>query len=483
MIGSVDELQALLNVVRSAIERNDAKSKATAAGKTSRFWSEHFAARPNFPDVSEIMTFRRSGYGYGIGDEKAGDLAREQREDARKHQIFAPMVPTSFVNSIPESTFGAPRIFEKNGLLRSSNFLVNAFTTYRITNLLRRLGKTGPLRILEIGAGWGGCAYQLHHAADVESYVIVDLPENLYLSSVYLTNSLPDRRLVCLDVDGAELTAIEPGSVAVGLPGVIERLKTKFDLVLNSFSLQEMALDSVQAYMEWIDAALSEDGIFVSANSHAKAGVARPSDYGFGRFHIHHWDVFRTRPAGYFNTVPYEVVVSRRKTDSPNYPESFQNALGWLMQLGLDQDLAPLSRGLLSGSIAPEHAELLNCYDRFFKGTSKAERDAALKAADEVDRSPITPFVTAHVALVARDTRCCRQALDEACARGLTGFARQRADVLLAGLSATRRRPAALPVRDDGFDAASAYTEVAALLETGKLDAFVEHARRIVAPR
>jgi hypothetical protein len=152
------------------------------------------------------------------------------------------------------------------------------------------------------------------------------------------------------------------------------------------------------------------------------------------------------------------------------------------MQLGLDQDVARLSAAMVSGEIAPWDAELLECYDRFFKGASKADRATALKAADALDDSPITPFVIAHVALAERNSDRCRQALTEACARGLAGFARQRADILLAGLSATRRRPGVLPAQGDGFEATLAYPEVADLMKTGKFDVFVRHARRIVAP-
>jgi len=177
---SVDSIKARQQFVQQAIERNAEASAATAAGKTSDFWADMFRQRRNYPDLNQIMVCRREGMLFGIGDDPQGTFEREQAYSARIHHMFARMVSNEFVTSLPETDFGAPLVFEHDGVCRSANFRMNAATTQRVMEFLDLYGKRGPVRFLEIGPGWGSCVHQLHHAIDIESCTIVDLPENLY---------------------------------------------------------------------------------------------------------------------------------------------------------------------------------------------------------------------------------------------------------------------------------------------------------------
>ncbi len=474
-----DDLKARIEFVRGAIERNAAASSATDAGKTSGFWADVLADRRNWPDLNEICVFRRGDFTHGIGDEHQPDYEREKERSARLQHIFRRMVSSQFVAGLPEPTFGAPLVFEHDDVARSTSFRLNAATTKRVIELLDIFGRKGPLRVLEIGAGWGGGLLQLHHLLDIESCVIVDLPQNLYLSTIYLATVLPKRRLRMLDVAGELVEEIERGTITACLPGSIGRICSRFDLVVNAFSLQEMDLESVRAYIAWIAMVLSDEGIFISLNSHAKAGVRRPSDYGFDKFHIHHWGVFRMSPPGYFNTIPYEVVVGRRRIETPLYSTDVQDALGWLMQLGLDRDLAGLCGRFAAGTLGIEDRALLASYTRFFCAQNDADRRHALQDASKIDRTPISQFVSAHFALLCGDLESSRGLLIAACSRGLSGFARVRAEVLLAGMAGgASTAPGPAPI--DELDAAYAYPEVASMLATGDLGPAIDHAERIL---
>jgi len=476
MSASLDWMSANMSVVRAVIERNAAASAATSAGRTSDFWAEIFAARQSDIDLNNIMVCRRDGHAYGIGDDRHGTIEQERNFSARMHHIFKRMVSPEFVAKLPETIFGAPLAFEHDGVVRSASFWINAATTQRVVEFLQRFGKRGRLRVLEIGAGWGACALQLHHAIEIESYTIIDLPQNLVISTLHLAYALADRRLEFFDVAGDRIAEVAPGTITACLPGTIGRIGAKFDLVLNSFSLQEMALDSAGAYIDFVGAVLSDDGIFVSLNSHAKAGVRQPTDYGYGRFHIHHWGTFRASPSAYHNTIPYEVVVGRRRTNSPEYPDAAQNALGWLMQLGLDRDLRALCDAFVGGTLDARQRAMLGQYEQFFSARTDDERLALLENLRSVDNSPVWPFVSAHLSLVRRDAATCARCLQEACARGLSGFARVRAEVLLATLEhgggflarlfRGSRKPALIgPI--DGLDVAFAYPEAAAMVSRG----------------
>ena len=486
--GSVYELDHLTSRIREAIERNADQSRRTDAGQTSRFWSDIFATRPNFPDVNQLMVFRREGYAYGIGDDRQGERTREREYSARMSHIFRPMVDGDLLSRLPEPMLGAPLAFNHDGISCSSSFLINAATTQMVTAFVHKYGMPGPLRVLEIGAGWGAVAYQLHFTLDVQSYTIVDLPENLFLSTVYLGSTLPGRRVQILDVKGPRLNEIAPGNIAGCLPGTIDRIEGQFDLILNSFSLQEMALESVHVYTNWIESVLSDDGIFVSLNAHGKAGVRRPSDYGYERFHIHHWRAFRKNPSGFFNTIPYAVVAGRRRANSPDYPSAFQDVLGQLIQFGLDNDIAPLCDAVVAGSISEPQLTLLGIWSKVFGTRNVDERDRHLAAAAISDVSAVTPFLQAHAALLRKDMPAARALLELAASRGLSGFARARAEVILATLQVgpKSRWPFGTPTREpahiapvEGLDVTFAYPEASSLVVNGDLGPIISHAQRI----
>lgn len=473
----LEDLQRRIGIVRNAIERNADVSRGMAAGRTSGFWADIFSQRRIYPDLNALLVCRREGNIMGVGDDPQGSLEREQAYCARVHHIYRQMADGKFVRSLPESSFGSPLAFEHDGITRSANFWINTATTSRVVDFARRYGKSGPLRILEIGPGWGMCAYQLHHAIDIESYTLVDLPENLYVSTLHLGTVLPDRPIQFIDVVGEELAQVASGAIHACLPGAIGRIRAQFDLVINSFSMQEMDLESVRQYIDWIDTVLSPEGIFVSLNAHAKAGVAKPSDYRYEKFHIHHWNVFRPVPSGFYNTIPYEVVIGRRRADSPDYPTECQDGLGWLMQVGLDKNVEDLAGALVQGNLSREQREALRIYNEFFASRDDAERQQKLEQLKQLDRSAALPFVTALLLLARGKEREASELFDQAIAAGLKGFALIRAEVFQAALArkAGGRRELST---NHIIDAAFAYPEVKKILEDGDLDHAIVHINR-----
>jgi hypothetical protein len=249
-----------------------------------------------------------------------------------------------------------------------------------------------------------------------------------------------------------------------------------------------MSLESVQAYMNWIESVLSDDGIFVSLNTHGKAGVRRPSDYGYERFHIHHWRAFRKSPSGFFNTIPYAVVAGRRRANSPNYPSAFQDVLGHLIQFGLDNDIAPLCDAVVAESVSESQLTLLGIWSKVFGARNVDERDHHLATAALSDDSAVTPFLQAHGALLRNDMPAVRSLLELAASRGLSGFARARAEVILASLQVGPKSrwsfgtPATEPAHIapiEGLDVTFAYPEAASSVVNGDLGPIIAHTQRI----
>lgn len=112
-----------------------------------------------------------------------------------------------------------------------------------------------PLTILEIGGGYGFLAYLLTRALPVGRYVIVDLPESLLFSSIYLGAALPGVKQFLVGDPaaadfGAEGIYFVPNlfwnEAAAKLRGV--------DLALNTLSFHEMPRHAVEGYADGIRA-------------------------------------------------------------------------------------------------------------------------------------------------------------------------------------------------------------------------------------
>ncbi len=469
---SIDMISEHLNNVCTLIEREMATSAHTVMGRTSPFWSSLFDERPNFPDITAFLGFRRDNFGYGMADERQGDLDRERDHFYRNRDIFRFNVQSDRMRMLDEPALGAPYAFEADGLVRSAAFWTNAATACRVHDFIEWFGPTDrPLTVLEIGAGWGAAAYQLHHMLDVRSYAIVDLPQNLLLSTVYLASTL-GRALTLVSQAGEALKQLPEKSVCGLLPSALPRLTGSFDLILNSFSLQEMEADTVEAYLDWIGTALATDGIFVSFNSHGKAGIRRPSQYRYERFAVRHIGMFRRFPSGFLNTIPAELVLQRRGGEVAIDAMAIES-LCVLFQLGLGDNLIPYADALITGSLALERVHYLHALLATFS-SDPAQRHKALSDIPAGDLA-IKSYLHAHHLLTTGATETAKVCLQAAIDQGLAGFARLRAETILAIIDGRKTVPALA----DRPDVAS-YPEAMRMLEQGDLAPILRQYERIM---
>lgn len=110
--------------------------------------------------------------------------------------------------------------------------------------------------ILEIGAGYGALAYYIHRAVPGVRYTILDIPESLVYSTVYLavlnpnagTSFLPNYEFPALVQDGRH-----------------------FDLVINTLSMTEMSEPQVRTYCEGIRKLIGTSGLFFEQNQDGRA--------------------------------------------------------------------------------------------------------------------------------------------------------------------------------------------------------------------
>jgi putative sugar O-methyltransferase len=118
--------------------------------------------------------------------------------------------------------------------------------------------------VCEIGGGYGNPAFLwlTNPIKPVSRYCIVDMPESLFFSEVYLRTALPE-----ISVHYA--TETSPASAAPGVTlvpvGLLSQTKNvSFDLVTNTGSMAEMTDEWLDYYSNWLDQQDTE--LFYSLN-------------------------------------------------------------------------------------------------------------------------------------------------------------------------------------------------------------------------
>lgn len=428
-----DLIRSSLDSFHKYVANNLSACQDHPAARVSPFWSEHFSDRRNFPDTSDFLAFRRGDYLYGIGDTKPSSTEQKQHEFDEVCKSIQLFTPPSFIEQLREPILGAPQVFPFGKASLSTSYVLNAGTAWRIRELINRHGPSNrPMHICEIGAGWGACASQLHQVCDVASYTIIDLPENLCLSSTYLGATVTDRQHQFLNCTESSPIKPQAGTLNFGLPAAIDHLPGPYDIIINTVSFQEMDRETVETYFSWAADALAEDGLLISFNAHDKAGVRRPSEYLHDGLSLLHMAPFRKVPAGYFNTIPYEMVFQPTRASIPGDLPEAVDALGEMIQLGLDGHLAPLAVAALSGTGLRTLSAQFSKLQALFYSDTEPRRQTILEELLKEYPGVISSYLAGCYHFARGSFPTARTWLETALSQGLEGFAEIRARVLLA---------------------------------------------------
>jgi len=214
-------------------------------------------------------------------DARLADLARQPSSDVAAYLEAADHLPDA-LHITPPNIFGEVgwradgKIInhDTRAYLERVALLAESGQLWRLRNRTQRLACLTQQpwrrpRILEIGGGYGGLAYHLMSLIPEARYVIVDIPESLLFSSIYLSTLWEDRdnvlitpeRLADLDKDTAGFTF---------LPNFLFdeccSAGQEFDLVINTLSMSEMTEPQVRYYAEGITRLLGRSGVFFEQN-------------------------------------------------------------------------------------------------------------------------------------------------------------------------------------------------------------------------
>jgi hypothetical protein len=173
-----------------------------------------------------------------------------------------------------------PRIFgeigwDVDGQVVNANILKDLDHFVQLANMgildkLLSQREKRPLRILEIGPGYGGLTYMINSVLQAHTLVVVDLLDSIGFSSTYLTLACGFRGTEVYFHDGFDANDLARHK---GIAFVPEFLSSdligqgNFDLIVNTGSFGEMSGQEVANYIGIINNILAPDGVVYDVNN------------------------------------------------------------------------------------------------------------------------------------------------------------------------------------------------------------------------
>jgi len=201
--------------------------------------------------------------GYTKAYLKAIDLVLE-------YHRYSKVIKKELLASVSESSAGGSKFVYYRGQQLSEKLL---FHTLIVNDILNNIHFSQEKRnvIVDIGSGYGGLDRLLSYYIPHSTFILVDLPETLLLTSYYIKYNFPHKKIALLEdiVDRLDNfdNLIEEYDFIIVPPSFVEKIPNDaVDLVMNSASLGFMQKDYVKYYLSNIYRMLRPLGHFYSLN-------------------------------------------------------------------------------------------------------------------------------------------------------------------------------------------------------------------------
>lgn len=226
---------------------------AESDGRPSDYWLEELEGFDYMFDASPLLIERLRQQSYHLTGLRTYDYRSHRtvmrgRMAAKLDELVRIAGGSDLL--VPESPILGGFGFEIEGQL----YNIDTLKFFEVMIGLKRAGIVGAFRqssrrqvVWEIGAGWGGFAYQLKTLFSDVTYVISDLPEVILFSATYLPTLFPDARLAFVQRD-SDPTPWDVDFVFVPHTLTDRVRPPQLDLALNMVSFQEMTTDQVDEY-------------------------------------------------------------------------------------------------------------------------------------------------------------------------------------------------------------------------------------------
>ncbi|MEE8429278.1 MAG: putative sugar O-methyltransferase [Gammaproteobacteria bacterium] len=247
-----------LYIRKRVLEMMD-EMQSHAENLPSDYWKEELSGMDYMFDASPLIIERLREHCYHLTGIRAYDY---RQHHIHRKKIFAQKL--KMLQQQDNAGLLSPENPTLGGFGYSINDSLYNLDTLKYYECLIALNKAGILDsiptqlhkksiVMEIGAGWGGFAYQFKTHFPNTTYIIIDLPPTLLFSAVYIKTLFPSAKVF---VYGDEpLTALFDNLVVydfVFLPHyLINELQIEnINLIINLVSFQEMTSEQVEAYVK-----------------------------------------------------------------------------------------------------------------------------------------------------------------------------------------------------------------------------------------
>jgi putative sugar O-methyltransferase len=209
---------------------------------------------------------------YGLDDEENFFATLEN------YFLILDKYPKSLVDQLIEVNIGNPKYYKinENKINFNELFIINF-----LFQILKYINHENNI-VLEIGGGFGSLASKIKKKRPNTKYILIDLPESLNLQIYYIKSLYPDSKILLYEEFNSKFLNIDhldPNFFFKEVdfiflpPNSINKLK-KFgrfvNIFINTRSFQEMDIQMIREYFEFIDSAIVEGGVFYNCNKYNK---------------------------------------------------------------------------------------------------------------------------------------------------------------------------------------------------------------------
>jgi putative sugar O-methyltransferase len=231
----------------------------SSLGKSIR-WLTHCATWGGLDLTQELPNFRKSlssGMDANFSDDAITGIFKK----------LEVVVSEKFILNMAESFVGSPRtcqIVTRGGTTINcdGSDLNQVYIANRVQTLWRSVYEEDPIRILDIGGGYGSLANKLGKLFPQAKISIIDTPEANLLQAFYLSSNYSREQVGYQDED-----IFEHKFSVLPISSFNLLTSQSWDLIINSASMQEMEPKVVSDYFTFIHENIRPGGVFYNSNS------------------------------------------------------------------------------------------------------------------------------------------------------------------------------------------------------------------------